>query len=480
MIFSQIFCDYVIAADGATGNIREKCGIGLTGKFNLQHFMSVHFTCPSLAQFLKDRPGMLYFVFNPDVIAVLVAHNIEEGVWNLQLPYYPPHQDPKEFTPEVLEKILSSCLGVTLGSGHLDWQLHSARPWRMNAAVAHKFSHGRIFFAGDAAHQFPPSGGFGLNTGLQDAHNLAWKIAAVEQGHAHTSLLGSYHAERHQIARENAALSVSNWKRGLLIPQALGLNPETLDVLTDALGAASWALPTGASRMILDQSIAVGRGTLSMIQKDPTNMVSNIYSQSRLTALNNVLSSRAELPLLFPKHDLGFIYQSERSATYQDPCETSIRPAQSIEDGTEQYHPCVTVGARLPHGELMIDGEKLSTLDLFSTENSVGFILFVCDEPSDEHASLMATDIGYEIKTIFVSADENTVRSSDLNSKHSILAHDQHDAWRQECNLAQGELVLVRPDGHIAWRGHSRGGNLTDINDRVAKALDAVLGHAGI
>ena len=88
----QLSCDHVIAADGATGGLREMCGVELTGRFNLQHFMSVHFTCPALADKVLPKPGMLYFVFNREVIAVLVAHNIEQGIWNLQLPYYPPHQ----------------------------------------------------------------------------------------------------------------------------------------------------------------------------------------------------------------------------------------------------------------------------------------------------------------------------------------------------------------------------------------------------
>ena len=221
---AEVVCEHLIAADGATGGLRELLGIDLAGKFHLQNFMSVHFTCPGLASLLAERPAMLYFVFHPDVIAVLVAHHIEQGVWNLQLPYYPPHQSPEDFPRDTLEKLISACAGVELGPGGLEWELHSAKPWRMNAAVAHRFTQGRTHLIGDAAHQFPPSGGFGLNTGLQDAQNLAWKLALVNQGKAPLSLLRSYHAERHQIARENAALSVQNWKRGLLIPASLGLD----------------------------------------------------------------------------------------------------------------------------------------------------------------------------------------------------------------------------------------------------------------
>ena len=423
---------------------------------------------------------MLYFVFNSDVIAVLVAHNIEEGVWNLQLPYYPPHQDPEEFTTEVLERIISSCLGVPLGEGHLDWQLHSARPWRMNATVAHKLSHGRIFFVGDAAHQFPPSGGFGLNTGLQDAHNLAWKLAAVHQGHAHTSLLGSYHAERHQIARENAALSVSNWKRGLLVPQALGLDPKTLDVLTNALGAASWALPTGASRSILENSMAVGRGTLNMIQQESSMSFTNVYSQVRLAALNEVLSTKAELPLLFPKHDLGFVYTSDNAAVHHDPDKAQLEV--TIEDGVEQYHPHVAAGARLPHGQIMVDGEALSTLDLFTETNErPGFILLVCDDPNRRELLLdQVVQMAKHVKTVLVTAEQKNVHSLHSRENMLIVAHDPDDTWRQMCKLSEGEVVLARPDGHVAWRGTAEG-NIMALHERLVSVLASILGErAGV
>ena len=113
---SQLECSDLIAADGATGGIREQLGIGLSGKFNLQHFISVHFTCHGLAEKLKNRPAMLYFVFNYQCVAVLVAHNIEEGVWNLQYPYYPPHQTEKDFPEPVIEELLSSCVGQRLGA----------------------------------------------------------------------------------------------------------------------------------------------------------------------------------------------------------------------------------------------------------------------------------------------------------------------------------------------------------------------------
>jgi 2-polyprenyl-6-methoxyphenol hydroxylase-like FAD-dependent oxidoreductase len=88
-----------------------------------------------------------------------------------------------------------------------------------------------VLLAGDAAHRFPPSGGFGMNTGVQDAHNLGWKLAAVLQGAAGEGLLRSYQAERRPVAEANTALSVANWNEAVKVPSALGLDPRAATLL---------------------------------------------------------------------------------------------------------------------------------------------------------------------------------------------------------------------------------------------------------
>lgn len=446
---SQLVCDYLIAADGATANVREQCGIGISGQMNLQHFMSVHFTCPDVAELVLPRPGMLYFVFNHDVIAVLVAHNIEEGVWNLQLPYYPPHQKASDFDKTVLEGVLSSCFGVKLGGDGVPWKLHSANPWRMNAAVAHQFSCGRIHFAGDSAHQFPPSGGFGLNTGLQDVHNLCWKLAAVHRGDAHSDLLNSYHVERYQVAQENAELSVSNWRRGLLVPKALGLDAANLDTITSALDVVSWALPAGTSKAIVDSSLHIGRSTLSLVQPSD-NPLSSIYSHARLSALREVLKSRAELPMLFPGNDLGFVYQSNKAALMQN----SRRPKRPVvREGVKQYQPWAEAGARVPHGWLQLSsgGPVSSTLDLVKQDGQC--VLFVSCQDTSGHAWEKATaSLATEIKVVLVTEGKDEQQRMECTLESTVVAHDASLDWTSMCELADGDAVLVRPDGHIAWR----------------------------
>ena len=108
-----------------------------------------------------------------------------------------------------------------IGGGGREIEIKHVLPWALMSQGADRYHVGRVFLVGDAAHRFPPTGGLGLNTGLQDAHNLAWKIAAVEQGRASDGLLDSYHAERHAVAVTNSAQSYKNAQRILKLQMAL-------------------------------------------------------------------------------------------------------------------------------------------------------------------------------------------------------------------------------------------------------------------
>jgi hypothetical protein len=109
-----------------------------------------------------------------------------------------------------------------MGTASWPFEIRTISTWHMSVQVAERYRAGRAFLVGDAAHRFPPTGGLGLNTGVQDAHNLAWKLAGVEAGWAREPLLASYESERQPIARENAEVSARNAARMLEIVQALG------------------------------------------------------------------------------------------------------------------------------------------------------------------------------------------------------------------------------------------------------------------
>jgi 2-polyprenyl-6-methoxyphenol hydroxylase-like FAD-dependent oxidoreductase len=179
----EIRADYLVAADGHRSPIREELGITRTGRGFMHTSRSVLFRAP-LEEYLKDGIGQ----FMIDGVGFLTTYG--DGRWVLML-------DDREYDePELRQKIVQA-----IGRDDLEIEIITTGRWTISAAVADQFSKGRIFLAGDAAHTLPPSrGGFGANVGIEDAHNLAWKLAAVLNGESRPELLDTYDAERRPVA----------------------------------------------------------------------------------------------------------------------------------------------------------------------------------------------------------------------------------------------------------------------------------------
>jgi 2-polyprenyl-6-methoxyphenol hydroxylase-like FAD-dependent oxidoreductase len=200
----EIRSRYVLAADGAGSRVRKALGIEPVGPARLAAFVMIHFEA-NLRPWLKERPAVLYWTTAPGATGTFVAHDLD-STWVYMHGFDPEREAPAAYTEE-------RCLGIVraaLGTSEPQLTLRTTRTWTMTAQVAERYREGRIFLVGDAAHRFPPTGGLGLNTGVQDAHNLAWKLAAVEAGWAPPALLSSYETERRPVASENAAVSQRN------------------------------------------------------------------------------------------------------------------------------------------------------------------------------------------------------------------------------------------------------------------------------
>jgi 2-polyprenyl-6-methoxyphenol hydroxylase-like FAD-dependent oxidoreductase len=171
---------------------------------------------------------MLYFVYNPHVVGVVVAHDIDAGEYVCQIPYFPPHQRLADFTVGVCRGLVANASGAETS----ECNVLSVRPWRMVAATAQHFASAkRVILAGDACHQFPPAGAFGMNTGLQDARNLAWKLAWSVL-HQHTAPIETYDAERRPAAAAVAAKSVANYHTVLRTGATVGADASHLDAVS--------------------------------------------------------------------------------------------------------------------------------------------------------------------------------------------------------------------------------------------------------
>lgn len=178
---------YLIAADGHASPIREALGIGRAGHGFLQVVRSVLFRAP-LDEYLEA--GISQFELNqPDLKGMLTTYR--DGRWLLMF------SDDQERDERTLRAKVVQAIGRT----DLDVELITTGRWTLSAFIADRFSTGRVFLAGDAAHTLPPArGGYGANTGIEDSFNLAWKLAAVVSGVSASDLLDTYDAERRPIA----------------------------------------------------------------------------------------------------------------------------------------------------------------------------------------------------------------------------------------------------------------------------------------
>ncbi|MEQ9257608.1 MAG: FAD-dependent oxidoreductase [Roseovarius sp.] len=186
--------DYLLACDGAGSPTREMMGLGFTGRVFEDNFLIADVTMQ--AEFPTERWFWFDPPFNPGQSALL--HKQPDGVWRIDLQLGWDIDREKEKEPERVKARVRQMLGPDVPF-ELEWvSIYTFQCRRME-----RFRHGRVLFAGDAAHQVSPFGARGANSGLQDTDNLCWKLALVLAGEAPESLLDSYDAERVEAADEN-------------------------------------------------------------------------------------------------------------------------------------------------------------------------------------------------------------------------------------------------------------------------------------
>lgn len=182
-----IHAEYMIAADGSNSPVREQLRIGRKGRGHMRTIRSVLFRAP-LEEYLKAGAHQ-FEIKQPDLEAFLTTY--ADGRWVLMF------TDDVERDDETLTASILKAIGRT----DIEIEILAIGRWELSALIADSFASSRVFIAGDAAHTLPPTrGGFGANTGIQDAHNLAWKLSAVLSGVSTPRLLDTYSAERQPVA----------------------------------------------------------------------------------------------------------------------------------------------------------------------------------------------------------------------------------------------------------------------------------------
>jgi putative polyketide hydroxylase len=194
---------YLIAADGGHSKVRESLGIGYEGRGAFSNSLTIYFTA-DLSPWIADNAWSIIYVNNPVLGGFFRMNRAAQAGFLAVNTVGDPKQDPQAASnaaSDVSEARLTELVRAGVGIPDLKVKIDGYTRWRAVADVAQRFQHGRIFIAGDAAHLMPPNGGFGGNTGIHDAHNLAWKLAAVLKGRASPRLLESYESERKPVAR---------------------------------------------------------------------------------------------------------------------------------------------------------------------------------------------------------------------------------------------------------------------------------------
>jgi 2-polyprenyl-6-methoxyphenol hydroxylase-like FAD-dependent oxidoreductase len=214
---STVRASYLIAADGFRGTIRSQLRIERPGPGVTQHWV----TCvveADLEQIVQKR-AMFWIVVNAQIGLGSLLTTAVRNQWAISVSYDAAHASAADFTVERCTELARTVIGRDLPVKILD-----IASWEEAVGVADSYRSGRVFLAGDTAHVWPPAGAMGANAAVQDAHNLAWKLAAVINGWAAGSLLDSYQAERRPVARALADITVRRQQA------RFGNNPDEDDV----------------------------------------------------------------------------------------------------------------------------------------------------------------------------------------------------------------------------------------------------------
>jgi len=367
---------YVVGCDGANSGVRRALGIGLSGQGRLGRAANLFFRAPGLLEACGRAPGTFFLALDPGgVWANLRIIDPSKAMWRLMI----NETDASTGSELDREAHLRRGLGQEF---RVEWL--GANIWHRQSVVAERYGSGRVFLAGDAVHQVSPTGALGMNTGIADAVDLGWKLAAVLRGWGGQELLASYDCERRPVGRRAVRMATE------------------FHFLQSGYGGLA---------AIAEESEAGA----SLRQRIGAELVAQLGREFRTMGLQ-----------------LGYRYAASPI------CSADAMPAPS--DDPETYRPCAAPGARAPHAWLR-DGRSI--LDLFGR----GFVLLRFGPADGEDATIERAA---------------TARGVPLE----VAAIDEAEASR----LYERRLVLVRPDGHVAWRGDKAPANAAALIDTIRGA----------
>jgi 2-polyprenyl-6-methoxyphenol hydroxylase-like FAD-dependent oxidoreductase len=355
----EILARTIVGCDGARSLVRETLGIAMQGNPVLTYTTNVIFRCPHLLSLHDKGKAYRHIFIGPEgTWSTIVAINGRDE-WRFSII---GGSEQRDYTTDDIEGAIRRAVGRDF-----DFEILSVLPWVRRELVAERYRGGRGFIAGDAVHVMSPTGGFGMNTGIQDVVDLSWKLAATIEGWGGDNLLDSYGIERQPIGTRNVTEASGNLRRMLSVPP----HPDLLD-----------DTPQGAATRE-----KVGREFSETMRREWFTLGAH----------------------------LGYRYENSPICW---PDGTAAPP-----DDPRAYVPTARPSHRAPHA-FLADGR--STLDLFGR----GFALLGFGAEAAEAAPLL-----------------EAARTRHLPLTFTAIAEPHIAA------LYERKFVLVRPEGHVAWRG---------------------------
>lgn len=407
----DITARFLIGADGANSPIRDTLGISLQGPV-LARMASVFFRSPNLHP--NHRP-LLTWIYQLEFAGVLISH--ADNHYVLMGTYLHPGQ-PIAATPE---RYWRKLLPVVLGTD-ISYDIVSTGTWTMTSQIASTFRRDRVLLVGDAAHRFPHTGGYGLNSGVQDAHNIAWKIDAVLNHRADDALLDTYEEERRPVVERFAAHSVANHFHLDAVTRHFGVTNRTLYRVTTVMGRPplTW-LPATVSARVSEHLL---RGGLSR-----TAVLDNASRRARRIRARAAEAIPSQLPhFVSTGLEFGYCYRGPLVS-----CDDRPQRSDAADDVVE-YTPSVVPGGRLPHVAIDTEDGRRSLLELVN--RSPMTLTLMTTRPREWRDRLDRELSDHQFATDVVDVCE-TCTDPELGVR--LLG------------LERGGAVAVRCDGHVVW-----------------------------
>lgn len=385
---------YLVAADGATGSTRERLGIRTVSTPSFGYHVNVCFRA-DLDAWLGERKHMMYWVVNSDSSGTLIA--LTKDRWIYHIGYDATKSAPSDFPPEVCVDTIRRAIDAS--QPEIPIEIENIVFWNLDTALAERFADNRIFLVGDAAHRFPPTGGFGMNSGIGDSHNLAWKLAAVVHGQAGPELLQTYEPERRPVAEANIRQAMIN---------------------TERTAEVGWVLADAEA--------------IAKIEDDVQGV-----------------EVRAAIAAAIPKQREGYWSQGQQFGyIYKSPAvvpDGRVAPESTVSD----YRMTGAPGAHAPHLWLRSnDGSTISTIDLLHSK----FVLLTSASAPEWVDALYAVARQLEVPAIahtigsngdFEEVDASFLERYGLTESGAVLVRpDGHVGFRAERYVSDCENVLLQ------------------------------------